>query len=52
MEAGKFKLQYFSRMARYIHSVKSVDTPTTGNPMSTLHAKMTPDPIASKARNS
>ena len=27
MQAWKFKLQYFSRTARYIHSVKNVDSP-------------------------
>ena len=44
MEARKFKLQYFSRTARYLHSVKSVDTPAIGTFISTPHAKMTPDP--------
>ena len=49
MEPRKFKLQYFSRTARYLHSVKSVDTPAIGTFISTPHAKMTPDPpIASK----
>ena len=43
MEVGKFKLQYFSRKARYLHSVKS-NTPAIGTFMSTLHTKKTPDP--------
>ena len=44
MEARKFKLSYFPRTARYLHSVKSVDTPAIGTFISTPHAKMTPDP--------
>ena len=44
MEARKFKLQYFPRTARYLHSVKSVDTPAIGTFISTPHAKMTPGP--------
>ena len=44
MEAGKFKLQYFSHKARYFHSVKSVETPAIGTFIPTLHTKMTPNP--------
>ena len=44
MEAQKFKLSYFPRSARYLHSVKSVDTPAIGTFIPTPHAKMTPDP--------
>ena len=44
MEARKFKLQYFSRTARYLYSVKSVDNPAIGTFISASLAKMTPDP--------
>ena len=37
-------MQYFSHTARYLHSVKSVDTPAIGTFISASHAKMTPDP--------
>ena len=47
MEARKFKLSYFPRTGRYLHSVKSVDTPAIGTFISASHVKMTPDtPIA------
>ena len=46
MELHIFKLQYFSRMVRYLHSVKSADIPTIGTLLSTWHAKITPFPIA------
>ena len=44
MEALKFKLQYFSSRARYLHSVKSADTPAIETLISASHVKMTPDP--------
>ena len=44
MEARKFKLQQFSRTARYLHSVKSVATTVIGTFISASLAKMTPDP--------
>ena len=43
MEAQTFKLQYFSRATRYLHSVKSVDTPAIATFIQASHAKMTFD---------
>ena len=39
MEARKFKLQYFSPTARYIHSIKSVDIPAIGTFILMPHKK-------------
>ena len=52
METQKFKLQYFSRMARYLHSVKSVDTPAIGTFISASLAKMTLDPLSPQGESS
>ena len=43
LEAGKFKLSYFPRTARYLHSSKSVDTSAIGTFIWMPHPKMTPD---------
>ena len=44
MEAWKFKFSYFPRKARYLYSVKSVETPAFGTFIWMSHAIMTPDP--------
>ena len=50
MEALKFKSKYFSRTARYLHSIKSFDSAVMGTFIYASHAKMTWDlpPIALK----
>ena len=44
MEARKFKLQYFSRTARYLQSVKNIDTSAIETFISASLAAMTPNP--------
>ena len=46
MEAGEFKRSYFPYRARYLNSVRRVDTSKNGTFITTSHAKMIPKVFA------